>query len=142
LFQISETPIVVKVADQFGTMEVRSITKDLITMSNNGSIGLDKNTESILLGNIKLKIADDDNLRFYPKIDYIISDVTAIKRGDVSGNNTVNIVDALFIAQHTVGLRTIIGTQALAADVNGDSAVNIVDALFVAQAVAGLRILV
>ncbi len=52
-----------------------------------------------------------------------------------------NIVDALFIAQQTVGLRTFTTTQMAAGDVNADGAVNIVDALFIAQFTVGLRIL-
>jgi len=71
--------------------------------------------------------------------------VTAIVRGCVvdaactAGAGKPTIVDALFIAQSTVGLRTLTGTQVLAADVNGDGAVNIVDALFIAQFTVGLR---
>ncbi len=51
------------------------------------------------------------------------------------------IVDALFIAQQTVGLRTFTATQIAAGDVNADGAVNIVDALFIAQFTVGLRVL-
>jgi S-layer protein (TIGR01567 family) len=69
IFQISDTPIVVKVADQFGKMDVRSVSGTGITMSNDGSIGLDKNKNDVLMGNIKLKVADNDNLRFYFAVD-------------------------------------------------------------------------
>jgi len=50
-----------------------------------------------------------------------------------------NIVDALFIAQRTVGLRTFTTTELLAGDVNGDGLCDIVDALFIAQFTVGLR---
>lgn len=69
IFQISENPTIIKVADQFGQMEVRSVTKDKIEMSNDGSIGVSKNTNNVLMGNLKLKVADNDNLRFYFAVD-------------------------------------------------------------------------
>jgi hypothetical protein len=59
-----------------------------------------------------------------------------VAKGDVNGDGQVNIVDALFIAQSTVGLRTV---NPVVADVNGDGTVNIVDALFIAQYTVGLR---
>jgi len=69
IFQISDTPTKVKTTDQFGKMEVRTVSRDIITMSNDGSIGLDKNKNDVLMGNIKLKVADNDNLRFYFAVD-------------------------------------------------------------------------
>lgn len=58
--------------------------------------------------------------------------------GDVNGDGEVNIVDALFVAQQTVGLRTSLPCPALS-DVKEDSDVNIVDALFMAQFTVGSR---
>lgn len=69
IFQIQENPTTVKVADQFGKMEVTSVSSSLITMSNDGSIGLDKNKNDVLMGNLKLKVADNDALRFYFAVD-------------------------------------------------------------------------
>jgi hypothetical protein len=57
--------------------------------------------------------------------------------GDVDGNNSVNIVDALLIAQFYVNLDPD-GFEECAADVTGDGRVNIVDALRVAQCYVGL----
>ncbi len=57
-------------------------------------------------------------------------------RGDVNGDGRVDIIDALFIAQYTVGTRTINTTVG---DVSGDGNANIVDALFIAQYTVGLR---
>lgn len=66
MFQISDSPTTVKSADQFGKMEVRSVTSDKITMSNDGSIGLDKNKNDVLMGNLRIKVADNPSaLRFY-----------------------------------------------------------------------------
>ncbi len=69
IFQISDTPTVIKVADQFGKMDVRSVSKDKITMSNDGLISLDRNKNDVLMGNLRLKVADNDNLRFYFAVD-------------------------------------------------------------------------
>jgi len=60
-------------------------------------------------------------------------------KGDVNGDNQVTVVDALFISQYTVGLRTLSSSQLAAADVNGDGQVTVVDALFIAQTTVGLR---
>ncbi len=63
---------------------------------------------------------------------------TLTAKGDVNGDNQVNIVDALFIAQYTVNLRTLSPDTLVFADVNGDGKVDIVDALFIAQATVGI----
>jgi len=58
--------------------------------------------------------------------------------GDVNGSGTVDIVDALMIAQYYVGLDPA-GFIAANADVNCDGSITIVDALMVAQYYVGLR---
>jgi len=60
-------------------------------------------------------------------------------KGDVSGDGQVTVVDALFVAQYTVGIRTLTTQQLVAADVNGDDQVTVVDALFISQYTVGLR---
>jgi len=57
--------------------------------------------------------------------------------GDSDSNGIVNIVDALMIAQYTVG-QTMNNINLQAADTNVDNVVNIVDALIVAQFCVGL----
>jgi len=57
--------------------------------------------------------------------------------GDVNGDNVINIVDALMVAQYTVGLSPNSFTAA-AADVNNSNSINIVDALMIAQYYVGL----
>jgi len=58
--------------------------------------------------------------------------------GDVNGDGDVNIVDALFIAQHTVGLRTDLPCPDQA-NVRATGAADIVDALFIAQFTVNFR---
>jgi len=60
--------------------------------------------------------------------------------GDVNNDGAINIVDALFIAQNTVGLRPFTPAETAAADVNLDGRADIVDALFIAQFTVGLRL--
>jgi pectate lyase len=57
--------------------------------------------------------------------------------GDVNGNGTIDIVDALLTAQYYVGLDPSLFDRG-AADVNCDNSVNIVDALLIAQYYVGL----
>jgi len=60
-------------------------------------------------------------------------------KGDVSGDGQVTVVDGLFVAMYTVGIKPLTSTQLAAADVNGDGQVTIVDALFIALYTVGFR---
>jgi lysophospholipase L1-like esterase len=71
---------------------------------------------------------------------FLIVSVTAIQAqslGDVNSNGTVDIVDALVIAQYYVGLNPS-NFNAANADVNCSGAIDIVDALLIAQYYVGL----
>ena len=59
--------------------------------------------------------------------------------GDVSGDGQSNIVDALFIARHAVGL-SVPSFNEDAADVNCNGQIDIVDALLVARKAVGLTV--
>ncbi len=69
IFQIEETPTKVKIGDQYGKMEVTEVSNSKIAMKNSGDIGLDRNKNDVLMGNIRLKTADSDTLRFYWAVD-------------------------------------------------------------------------
>ena len=69
IFQISDNPSSVKVGDKFGQMKVTNVSIYGIMMSNNESIKLYKNTNYVLMGKIRLNVADNDALRFYFAID-------------------------------------------------------------------------
>jgi len=58
--------------------------------------------------------------------------------GDVDGNGTVTMGDALLLAQSIVGITTLTPAQRLAADVNGDGIMSMADTLQVAQIVVGI----
>lgn len=53
--------------------------------------------------------------------------------GDVNLDERTNIIDAMFIAQYVVGLRTLDADQLKCADTTADRAVNIIDAMHIAQ---------
>jgi endoglucanase len=57
--------------------------------------------------------------------------------GDVNGSSTIDIVDALLVAQYYVGLNPA-NFNSQAADVNASSSIDIVDALLIAQYYVGL----
>jgi hypothetical protein len=59
-----------------------------------------------------------------------------VTTGDVNGSGTVDIVDALMVAQYYVGLVVTINTGA--ADVNKDGVIDIIDALKIAQVYVGI----
>jgi len=56
----------------------------------------------------------------------------------VTGDGNVDIVDALFISQHTVLLRPSVPCPELG-DVNGNGQLDIVDGLFISQYTVNLR---
>jgi len=56
-----------------------------------------------------------------------------LMEGDASGNCSMSIVDAMFIAQYRVGLRTFTSDQLKCADTTDDGSVTIVDAMHIAQ---------
>ena len=68
---------------------------------------------------------------------FCISHLLAEPCGDVNSDSSINIVDALLIAQYYVGLNPENFDQN-AADVNADGSINIVDALLIAQLYVGL----
>ena len=57
--------------------------------------------------------------------------------GDVDGLNGIDSTDALMVLQHIVGIRTLTGTQLLAADVDGVDGVTSTGALMILQYIVG-----
>ncbi|MFV9629942.1 MAG: S-layer protein domain-containing protein [Methanosarcinales archaeon] len=66
IFQISEDFKKIEEGDSYGNMEIDSVTKNYIKMSNDGSMTLGKGDTISIMGDIKIKVADDDTVRFYP----------------------------------------------------------------------------
>ncbi|RZN14146.1 MAG: hypothetical protein EF812_06165, partial [Methanosarcinales archaeon] len=68
VFQISENPIKLETGDEYGIMEVMTLSND-ITMKNTETISLDAGDTIDVMGEVRFKVADSDELRFYPFID-------------------------------------------------------------------------
>lgn len=66
IFQISEDYITLEGSDRFGRMEVASISEDSIVLKNRNSVSLTKDNVISLMGDISIKVADSDALRYYP----------------------------------------------------------------------------
>lgn len=64
----------IQAGDLFETFIVRDANNNYVRLTNQNPISLAKNTESLILGKIFFKIADNDTLRFYPKVDRGIPD--------------------------------------------------------------------
>ncbi|MCK9356086.1 MAG: dockerin type I repeat-containing protein [Dehalococcoidia bacterium] len=56
-----------------------------------------------------------------------------LMEGDTNLDGTTNIIDAMFVAQYVVGLRTFDADQMMAGDTTDEGAVNIVDAMHISQ---------
>jgi S-layer protein (TIGR01567 family) len=76
LWQISDKPTSVKIDTEFGKMRIASVSADTIVMDNkDNNIALSKNRDIELLGNIRIKTADQDvigdanPLRYYIYLD-------------------------------------------------------------------------
>jgi hypothetical protein len=63
----------------------------------------------------------------------LVVEGACLVEGDANLDGATNIVDAMFIAQYTVGMREFDSEQMVAADTTDDGKVNIVDAMHVAQ---------
>lgn len=69
MFQISENYTSVKSGDTYEKMEVSNANANGITMTNDGSIGLSSGNTIGLMGDIKLRVADSSDVRFYPFVE-------------------------------------------------------------------------
>ena len=77
IFQISDTPILLKSDQQFGKMSIRNVdaTGMSITMDNkDNQITLSKNKDVVLMQNIHIKTADQDGTAATPLRYYIYSE--------------------------------------------------------------------
>jgi len=82
-------------------------------------------------------VTDGDGQTDSDSVTVTVSESSQFQNGDVNHDGTVDIIDALMIAQHYVGL----DPQPFypeEADVDGSGTIDIVDALMVAQAYVGL----
>jgi len=69
----------IKSGDTFGVFEVTSTNPIILT--NDGTVSLSKDTDTTLMGNMKFKVADNVELRFYPYVDITEDSVKVVAPG-------------------------------------------------------------
>lgn len=62
-----------------------------------------------------------------------VTAIPGLMEGDASMDGRTNIVDAMYVAQQTVGMREMDSYELTCADTNDDGQVDIVDAMHIAQ---------
>lgn len=78
--------------------------------------------------------------QFHPAPQPFSLQVTDILCGDADGSGSVNIFDALTVAEYLAGLKTVQEAPGIAgSDVDGSGSVNIFDALYIAEYLAGIQ---
>ncbi|WP_440952181.1 S-layer protein domain-containing protein [Methanococcoides sp. FTZ1] len=69
IFQISDQYVEIDDGDDFGRMEIKSVSANEIKMENDDSISLSRGNIVNIMGKLKFVVADDDTLRFAPFVD-------------------------------------------------------------------------
>ena len=68
LFQISDTHTSIESGDEYGDMEIDSVSGKRIVMENDNSITLRKGKKVSIMGDVSFLVADNDTLRFAPVV--------------------------------------------------------------------------
>jgi S-layer protein (TIGR01567 family) len=74
VFQISEAFTNIRPSDRFGAMEVETVNSGGIEMTNVNSIGLSSGNTVEVMGNISFRVANSNDVRFYPFV-YVTPDM-------------------------------------------------------------------
>ncbi|MCD4841056.1 MAG: PEGA domain-containing protein, partial [Methanosarcinales archaeon] len=74
LFQISESFTTVEEGDTYGIMEVKTLSSSSIVLENEDDFSLDKGDIINIMGEIKFKVADSSEVRFYPFQEIIVEE--------------------------------------------------------------------
>uniref|UniRef100_UPI00272E6A0D S-layer protein domain-containing protein n=1 Tax=Methanococcoides sp. TaxID=1966350 RepID=UPI00272E6A0D len=69
IFQISDEYEEINTGDNYGEMEVKTVSSTKIEMKNEDSISLSKGDEIEIMGEIKFKVADSSTVRYYPFVE-------------------------------------------------------------------------
>ncbi|WP_321420364.1 S-layer protein domain-containing protein [uncultured Methanomethylovorans sp.] len=69
IFQISDDYISIDSGDNYGVMELKTVSDEKITMENADSISLSKGKTASIMGKLKFTVADSSTLRFAPFVD-------------------------------------------------------------------------
>ncbi len=74
IFQISDDYLELEEGDSFGEMEISSVSSSGINMKNKDSISLSKGDTIDIMENVKFRVADSSDLRFYPFVEVVKGD--------------------------------------------------------------------
>ncbi len=74
LFQISDSFTTIEKEDSYGIMEVTSFSSSSIELKNEDSFSLSEGDTIDIMGEIKFKVADDSDVRFYPFQEIIVKE--------------------------------------------------------------------
>jgi hypothetical protein len=95
--------------------------------------------ESISLGNGKIAWGSSSGVYYWNGTSITeVSDLVGVETGDVNGDGSVDLADAVLALQIAVGLEPS-GDVRLDADVNGDGEIGLEEVVYVIQSIAGLR---
>ncbi len=117
VFQISEKYTSVKQGDRFGIMEVSEVSNNKIQMDNPSSFTLSSASIIDVMGNIKFKVADSSEVRFYP---FIMANGTALSANQLS----ISVPSSMMVKDTiTIGVTSGAGTPEGNAEVSFDGEV-------------------
>ncbi|MCE8426410.1 MAG: hypothetical protein J5U17_11615, partial [Candidatus Methanoperedens sp.] len=93
---ISKSITEIKGADVFGKLELKTANdNNLLLYNKDKTVSLSKDSTADIMGELKFQIADNDILRYYPKVDYLIGEGpnvtgTVTATATVTGTGMVN----------------------------------------------------
>jgi len=74
IFQISDSFTSVEKGDTYGIMEVTDTTPSIVLSNEDDDISLDEGDVIAIMGDIKIKVADDNKVRFYPFQEIVVEE--------------------------------------------------------------------
>ncbi|WP_321420474.1 S-layer protein domain-containing protein [uncultured Methanomethylovorans sp.] len=69
IFQVSQEYVTINIDEKYGTMKVTDFSGEGITMKNSDDISLSRDKSIEIMGNMQFRVADSNNLRYYPFIE-------------------------------------------------------------------------
>ncbi|WP_445474120.1 S-layer protein domain-containing protein [Methanococcoides methylutens] len=78
IFQISDEYIEIESGDDYGEMEVKTISSEKIEMRNSDDISLSRDDEIEIMGDISFKVADSPDVRYYPFVEVTVEPEEAL----------------------------------------------------------------
>ncbi|NYT18986.1 MAG: S-layer protein [Methanosarcinales archaeon] len=78
IFQISDEYLEIESGDDYGEMEVKTISSEKIEMRNSDDISLSRDDEVEIMGDIHFKVADSSDVRYYPFVEVTVEPEEAL----------------------------------------------------------------